>query len=591
MTATKLQRRRPNARDVVAVVGRRRWGHSVAEAETRHDSWAWLAMSFAVGAPLSTTPLVVGAADQRRAVVRLAGLAAVVGAVWVTVFAPASTGWAWVCWALGAVVGVVTGYRWMERARTWRHRRRWVRPLDTALRGQLDYPSNLPAHRFLMVPPELTADEQGVRVLLPADFIGRDKQRAHLERTVRSKLGLGEATTVVWRLTSRQHEVVFKAKARPPAKALFRDPAIRVLVERARESKPLLGLGVGDQRIAVDLDSESPHIACSMGTGAGKSNLIRVVTAQLMHRGASCVICDLKRRSQRWARGLDGVTYCREPAEIHDALIALAGEAMARNIAADAYPDDAEPPWQRRLLVLEELNSTMDELGVYWRDVLGGKGTSPAVRAYRQILFMGRQVKVNIITAAQLLTAQTAGGPAARAQYGTIVMSRFNERAWKMLLPEITPAPKAGRHVGRGWVALGGQADEAQLLFMTEAEARDWAASGKSSAVRQSPVAPGSHTNGDDESLGNSDANVAPRPVLAVVGEPETPDGLVTLRQASLDQGDALVGLRYAALRKAAEPGREFPTPARRVGKTRFYDPDALARWAANRERPVRTNP
>jgi hypothetical protein len=243
------------------------------------------------------------------------------------------------------------------------------------------------------------------------------------------------------------------------------------------------------------------------------------------------------------------------------------------------------------VLVLEELNSTMDELGVYWREELGGKGTSPAVRAYRQILFMGRQVKVHIITAAQLLTSQTAGGPAARAQYGTIVMSRFNERAWKMLLPEITPAPKSGRHVGRGWVALGGQADEVQLLFMTEAEAREWASSGKASAIKAGPVSQGSHAPADAESQGEGDANVATRPTLTVVGEPEAPEGLVTLRQASLDQGDALVGLRYAALRKAAEPGRDFPTPKRRVGKTRFYDPDDLARWAANRERPVRSQP
>ena len=589
MTGSKTPRRRPGARDVVAVVGRRRWGHSVAEAEVRHESWWWLVFSFAAGAPLSTSPLVVGAADARRAVVRLAGAAAAVGAVYVSLTAPASTGWAWVCWATAAAVASVTGYRWTETARTWRHRRRWVRPLDTALRGQLDYPAGLPARRWLLVPPGLADHEDGVKVLLPADFVGRDKQRTHLELTVRSKLGLGDAVTVTWHLASRRHEVVFRAKARPPAKVLFRDDNVRQLVERAKESRPLLGLGAGDRPNAVDLDSESPHIAISAGTGAGKSNQIRVVVAQLMHRGASCVICDLKRRSHRWARNLEGVTYCRDVAEIHDVLIALAEEAMARNVAADAYPDDAEPPWQRRVLVLEELNSTMEELQAYWREELGGKGTSPAVRAYRQILFMGRQVKVNIIAAAQLLTAQTAGGPAARAQYGTIIMSRFNERAWRMLLPEITPVPKSGRHIGRGWVALGGQADEAQLVFMTEAEAREWASTGKSSAVRATPMSQGSQPPGDTESLGDNDANVATRPTLTVVGEPESPEGLVTLRQASLDQGEALIGLRYAALRKAAEPGKDFPTPRHHQGKTRFYHPDDLARWAANRERPVRS--
>ena len=68
---------------------------------------------------------------------------------------------------------------------------------------------------------------------------------------------------------------------------------------------------------------------------------------------------------------------------------------------------------------------------------------------------MGRAVQVHLLTAAQLFTAQAAGGPAARGQYGTIVMSRFNQRAWKMLLPEITPIPKAGRQPGPGLGGLG----------------------------------------------------------------------------------------------------------------------------------------
>lgn len=96
-------------------------------------------------------------------------------------------------------------------------------------------------------------------------------------------------------------------------------------------------------------------------------------------------------------------------------------------------------------------------------------------------------------------------------------------------------------------------------MFMTEAEARDWASSGKSSAVRPTPVAPVSQPDGDTESLGNSDANVATRPTLTVVGEPDAPEGLVTLRQASLDHGDAVVGLRLVALRKAAVALRPRP--------------------------------
>jgi hypothetical protein len=319
-------------------------------------------------------------------------------------------------------------------------------------------------------------------------------------------------------------------------------------------------------------------MAVSAGTGAGKSNMLRAVTAQLMHHGAALVVLDLKRRSHRWAKGLDGVTYCREVGEIHRALVELAAEAMERNVLADRYGDDEEPPWQRRVVLVEELNSTMEELATYWRDELGERGVSPAVRAYRQVLFMGRQVRVNLLTAAQLLTAQAAGGPAARSQYGTIVMSRFNQRAWKMLLPEITPVPKAGRQPGRGWVALGGEADETQIVFMTERETREWASSGRSSAVAVS------RSDADRGSLEESTATVAVAPTLTLVSEKSAHEGLVSLWQASIDKGDAWVPLRYDHLRKAAERGGDFPDPVQMDGRRRLYTAESLQRWAAGRE-------
>jgi hypothetical protein len=488
---------------------------------------------------------------------------------------------AWWSWAAVALALVAKGWQAGGWARTWRHRRRWVRPLEVALRPQLGYPPNMPARCWLVVPPDLADGEEGVRVQLPAAFIGRQKHRELVETTVVSKLGLGDIN-VAWQLVSRTHHVQFTAKARPPAKALFSAVSVREVVERARPSRPVIGLAAGGRPVGVDLDSESPHMAVSAGTGAGKSNMLRVVAAQLMHHGASLVVLDLKRRSHRWAKGVEGVTYCREIGEIHRALIELAAEAMDRNELADQYPDDQEPPWQRRVVLVEELNSTMEELTAYWRDELGERGASPAVRAYRKLLFMGRQVKVNLLTAAQLLTAQATGGTAARSQYGTIVISRFTQRGWKMLLPDITPIPKAGRHPGRGWVALGGEADEVQIVFMTERETREWAASGNSSAVAVS------RSPQDHISLGDATATVAVRPALELVRDEPADDldgGLVSLWQASVDKGDAWVPLRYDHLRKAAERGGEFPEPTRVDGKRRLYTPESLQQWAANRER------
>jgi Helicase HerA, central domain len=569
----------------VTGLSRMRWGYAMVSRTHRDDSWWWLAWSFVIGAPLSTAPAVVGSGSAARALPRLAGLvAAGLGAYAYALADPGSVvRLAWWSWAAAAVATMVAGWQVAEWARGWRHRRRWVRPLEVALRPQLGYPPNMPARAWLAVPRDLADDPDGVRVYLPAGFVGRRRERELIETTVMAKLSLGDVN-VAWRLVSRNHFVQFTAKARPPAKVLFHDPQVRAVIERSKASRPVIGLAAGGRPVGVDLDSESPHMAVSAGTGAGKSNMLRVVAAQLMHHGASLVILDLKRRSHRWAKGLDGVTYCREIAEIHRALVELAAEAMDRNIQADRYSDDTEPPWQRRVVIMEELNSTMEELTAYWRDELSEKGASPAVRAYRQLLFMGRAVQVHLLTAAQLFTAQSAGGPAARAQYGTIVMSRFNQRAWKMLLPEITPVPKAGRHPGRGWVALGGEADETQIVFMTERECREWAASGKPSAVAVS------RSETDRESQGGSTATVAVPPVLTLVSdEPddESSEGLVSLWQASVDKGDAWVPLRYDHLRKAAERRRDFPAPVRMAGRKRLYSTESLQRWAANREQTV----
>lgn len=550
----------------------------------RDDWWWWLLRSFATGARVSPWPSVPGAGDGLVATVRLTAVAALAGMAWGNL--TESLGVAWASWAAAAAVGVVAGWWAMGWLRLAPHRRRWVRPLEIALRQLIDWPWNLPAHKWLYVSPERAEDPEGVVVGLPAGFVGSDHDRQQIEHVVREKLALGgpERTSCTWRMSSRQHKVVFKATARPPQWAYFSDADVRAVVEAAKESKPVIALGAGDEPIGVDSDSDSPHMAVSAGTGAGKSNMLRVVAAQWMHHGAGLVILDFKRRSHRWAKGLEGVVYARSVAEIHHALVAVAQVAMRRNEAADQYEAGKEPRWPRVGVVLEELNSTMEALKMYWRDELGERGTSPAIIAYWQILTMGREARVHILTAAQLLTSQAAGGPVARAQYGTIVMSRFKAQGWRMLFPDLRPIPPSSTHQGRAWIVLGNTVREGQIIFMTEAETRAWAASGKQSRV------PVSRPGADRVPLGDVTGTV---PVdrdyghLQAVpdGENGQPgNGLVTLGQASTDKGRGIVPLKYEALRKARGRTTEFPAPVDDSGRAPLYRPDDLKRWYVNRE-------
>jgi hypothetical protein len=127
-------------------------------------------------------------------------------------------------------------------------------------------------------------------------------------------------------------------------------------------------------------------------------------------------------------------------------------------------------------------------------------------------------------------------------------------------------------------VALGGEADETQIVFMTERETREWASSGRSSTVAVS------RSDADRDSLGKPTATVAVAPTLTLVSDEPAHEGLVSLWQASVDKGDAWVPLRYDRLRKAAERGGGFPKPVALDGRRRLYTPESLQRWAAGRE-------
>lgn len=443
------------------------------------DDWAWkLLRSFVTGARLSFQSHVPGAGSARVAVLRLVAVGALVGALYAQAAGPSlrAARVAWVSWTAGAVVLTVVGWWGFEQLWSWPHRRRWVRPLDVALRPLAGWPANLPTHKWLVVPRNFR--EAGIAVQLPAAFVGKDPDRQAIEHVVISKLDVGDMD-VSWRIVSRNHFVEFQAKPRPPGRALFREPNVRHVVENVNGSQPVIGLGPGGQPVSMDLDGESPHMAVFAGAGAGTSNVLRVVAAQLMHHGASAAILDRKRRSHRWAKDLDGVTYCREAADIHRALVDLAAEAAGRNRLVDRHPDRGRPVWPRRVILVEDLSSTLEELAAYWRENLGGRDPSPAPEAYRQILSAGPAIRFHILTAAQRFLAPAAEDPGAPGHYGTLVLARLKPQEWRTLLPETTFVPKAGRDPGRGWVAAGGEMDEVQIVYMSEIEARQWAASGR----------------------------------------------------------------------------------------------------------------
>lgn len=367
-----------------------------------------------------------------------------------------------------AVYGGRRGYR---VAKDWHHHRTYVMPLHYTLARVFDHlPSSAPD--YLEVPAGFhDMDAPTIRVTLPRGLHCAPDVKRTVQDIVSGKLGLADFTAQ-WHTVGLRTAVSFHRLPRPPAMVTW-DTA-RSAIAAAPDSAPVIGLGAGGRPVSVDLDAESPHILISAGTGGGKSVAIRAILAQGLNRGAHAIILDTKRHSHTWAKGLNQITYCRDIEEIHEALVAVAAEGERRNRATDDAAEGTELP-PRLFLVAEEMNATINRLKKYWTDVRGKDDPkrSPAVDALGDILYMGRAVRIHVLAVAQMMTAAALGGPEARENFATRIMARYTVNAWKMLVPEVTPIPRASRHRGRVQVVIGGEATETQVVFLADAEAID----------------------------------------------------------------------------------------------------------------------
>lgn len=474
---------------------------------------------------------------------------------------------------LGGIGTVVAGYcvtNWLVELP---HRFRWIRPLHRALHGPLGLPADVKPTSYIKISRRYETREDVGKILLPAEFTGMDEKTP--THVIKAKLGLTDAS-VSYRLAGRKPHLVIRQTPRPPARVTFAD--WQEQVEKSAESAPLIGIGPQSRHVKVDLDAESPHILVSASTGGGKSVITRAMSCQMLHNGAQMVVLDFKRHSHRWARGLASVDYRREVAEIHDALVELGREGHRRNKVVDDWEGETDPDVGPRMVVLlEEANATIAKLKRYWSAVRKSRGDedgpadpkeSPAIDALREILFMGRAVKMHVLLVAQSATAAALGGPEVRECFATRILARYTVNAWRMLVPEVAPIPRSTRHVGRAQVVLGGVATETQVLFFSDLEAREWASTGvlapPPSLSRDNRAPFPTRENGRD-----SHAGVTPDLVLIQGGR------TYNLAEAARE---GIVPMSADALRQAKRRDASFPP-----GDNGRWTAEELRNWHAAR--------
>lgn len=313
------------------------------------------------------------------------------------------------------------------------------------------------------------APEYGPRIELNINTPYVTKEQRHLVSTIISSKIPVSGLVESWDQVGPRVVARWTVRKRPPTVVGY-DRMVEMLPKLA-EWEFYIGDGADGQPVVISLRDDSPHIAVSAGSGAGKSVLAQDIAVQVLARGGRVLLLDRK-GSHRSLLGLPGVDYCTRPEQMHHALIREAAEADERNTLALHEPEDWDPG-PRTLIVCEELNATIGQLANWWADnrEKGDPKRSPAISALAELLFMGRAAKKNVIAIAQMLTARAIGGPEARENFGIRCLARYTANNWKMLVPEAA-MPKSSRTLGRWQIVIGGQATEVQVAYLNKAQVR-----------------------------------------------------------------------------------------------------------------------
>ncbi len=480
---------------------------------------------------------------------------------------------------LAALLGAIAAtlylvWRTYRAVRRHQHRRTWLTPIHMALARDVGWAIADRPEKWI----EVERDRSKATLALPQGFNASSHQQDQIGSAVAGKLGL-EAPEVRWRLAGPRPTLEITAAQPPPQHVKFAD--ITSAIAAAKPDEFVFGLGRKGAPVTASLSGDSPHIALSMASGAGKSTVARLLLSQHLNRGGIGVVLDPKLISLQWARGLPNVAYAGTPAEIHRVLMWLEHELDRRNAVALASADvdgivhgNVGPPV---LVVAEELNVGMNRLRAYWRTAKepGEPNKSPAIEAMESLLFAGRQARMHVLAIAQMLSVRASAGGEARENMAARILARYSANAWKMLAPEHV-MPPSSRVPGRVQIVTD-KVNETQTAWQTPRQARDYSLAGMVTAC---PAGMPCVTAPEPR------PELADRPsdLCAVTPDPSgvTPalEGAVTLREAK-DAGIWKGSL--GALRMHRHRTEGFPEPVGMRDGAHVYDVAALAAWAEGR--------
>jgi hypothetical protein len=490
---------------------------------------------------------------------------------------------AWACLRLA---------RW---ARTWPHRSQYERPLERTLSARLGIPAT-----------SLKVERDGGRVKSvaiqwapEAELTGDDQ--AMVLSAISARLPI-EAPSAAWQTKGRARSLVLTQSEPPPSDVSWDDVA--TAVEKAGPSDLVFGLGKLAAVSKASFSGDSPHLAISGGSGAGKSNLAAFLLLQELHRGSLIFNLDPKWISHLWLQGLPNVISAHDTPSLHLALTWLGGELLRRNKAAYYSAGGTgrvrASVGPRVIALCEELNYGMQDLKDYWHELRAKEDPkrSPALKGLAALSYAGRGADMHMLMLAQMLTAQSTGvsDSSVRTNAGIKCMGRYDPPNWNMVVGRHIPMPPLPTAPGRIQLvtARGVQETQVPWLHLDDKDeqvaeeavrwAREYAVSGTVAAIPTGPegIPPQLWPAGV---VGQAHLAVSAGhgPETASYGTPLPPQPM-TLREAC-DQG--ILRMSIGAARKASQRSG-FPPPMGWDGPAALYDPSELQAFTDGKVRILR---
>jgi hypothetical protein len=494
---------------------------------------------------------------------------------------------AWLVWPLAmylVTLGLVLVATW--RVQRWRvhraFRRDVIEPVAAGVSTVLATKRVAgQGHTWVDIPEDFRDDpEAKITVSLPLGWVARDGDRANLVSAVATKINMDELTAT-WTLSGSTPSVTLAKPAAPPEVATFASALADA--EATPDNAPMVGYGARGKIENFSLALESPHLLINGGSGAGKSVFIAWLVAQFMRRGYGVLVLDAKFVSHMWLRRIPGVLYASEAEDLHNALVWLDAELLrrARVVSSAADTDAASAALVPLVAVLEEINGATNRLRSYWKSIKGPEdpALSPALTALANLANMGREMRVHVLLAGQSITAKSTGGPEGRESFGGRALARATANAWRMLAPQIKPAPLKRGRPGRWHLVVGDTLREFQVPFVdlkneaapdSVAQLIEWATGGRPVPDVAAMLASWEGVGGDDD-------------VQFPSSEPPTPAG-VSLRLYA-DQA----GLDLKTLTRWRERRSDFPVEVGLgANGAKLYDQDHLRAYVRERGRELR---